>query len=491
MSEEQKQAIDKAIARLSAKARGHVGRVVQVMGPVVDIRFPDKELPAIYNAIEIDARASKDIHVHLTAEVVQHIGDDVVRTVAMSSTDGLTRNMEAVDTGKPITVPVGKGCLGRVFNVLGETVDDDPTPVQAADHWPIHRPAPDLADQSTETKIMETGIKVVDLIAPYSLGGKIGLFGGAGVGKTVLIMELIHNVATNHGGYSVFSGVGERTREGNDLWGEMKESGVIDKTVLVYGQMNEPPGARMRVGLTGLTMAEYFRDVGGQDVLLFIDNIFRFIQAGSEVSALLGRMPSAVGYQPTLANEMGALEERITSTRSGSITSVQAVYVPADDLTDPAPAATFAHLDATTVLSREIVELGIYPAVDPLASTSRILDPLVIGQEHYEVARGVQKILQRYKELQDIIAILGMEELNEEDKLTVSRARKVQRFLSQPFFVAQQFTGQPGKYVSLAETIRGFKEILEGKHDDLPESAFYMVGSIDEAVAKGKKLKGE
>ena len=491
MSEEQKQAIDKAVARLSAKARGHVGRVVQVMGPVVDIRFPDKELPAIYNAIEIDARASKTIHVHLTAEVVQHIGDDVVRTVAMSSTDGLTRNMEAVDTGKPITVPVGKGCLGRVFNVLGETVDDDPTPVQAADHWPIHRPAPDLADQSTETKIMETGIKVVDLIAPYSLGGKIGLFGGAGVGKTVLIMELIHNVATNHGGYSVFSGVGERTREGNDLWGEMKESGVIDKTALVYGQMNEPPGARMRVGLTGLTMAEYFRDVGGQDVLLFIDNIFRFIQAGSEVSALLGRMPSAVGYQPTLANEMGALEERITSTRSGSITSVQAVYVPADDLTDPAPAATFAHLDATTVLSREIVELGIYPAVDPLASTSRILDPLVIGKEHYEVARGVQKILQRYKELQDIIAILGMEELNEEDKLTVSRARKVQRFLSQPFFVAQQFTGQPGKYVPLSETIRGFKEILDGKHDDLPESAFYMVGSIDEAVAKGKKLKGE
>ena len=460
------------------------------MGPVVDIRFPDKELPAIYNAIVIDARASKNIHVHLTAEVVQHIGHDVVRTVAMSSTDGLTRGMEALDTGKPITVPVGKGCLGRVFNVLGETVDDDPTPVQASDYWPIHRPAPDLADQATETKIMETGIKVVDLIAPYSLGGKIGLFGGAGVGKTVLIMELIHNVATNHGGYSVFSGVGERTREGNDLWGEMKESGVIDKTALVYGQMNEPPGARMRVGLTGLTMAEYFRDVGGQDVLLFIDNIFRFIQAGSEVSALLGRMPSAVGYQPTLANEMGALEERITSTRSGSITSVQAVYVPADDLTDPAPAATFAHLDATTVLSREIVELGIYPAVDPLASTSRILDPLVIGDEHYQVARGVQKILQRYKELQDIIAILGMEELNEQDKLTVSRARKVQRFLSQPFFVAQQFTGQPGKYVPLAETIRGFKEILEGKHDDLPENAFYMVGSIDETVAKGRKLKG-
>lgn len=490
MSEDQKQAIDRAVAHLTAKTRGYVGRVVQVMGPVVDIRFPDKELPAIYNAIVIDARASKNIHVHLTAEVVQHIGHDVVRTVAMSSTDGLTRGMEALDTGKPITVPVGKGCLGRVFNVLGETVDDDPTPVQASDYWPIHRPAPDLADQATETKIMETGIKVVDLIAPYSLGGKIGLFGGAGVGKTVLIMELIHNVATNHGGYSVFSGVGERTREGNDLWGEMKESGVIDKTALVYGQMNEPPGARMRVGLTGLTMAEYFRDVGGQDVLLFIDNIFRFIQAGSEVSALLGRMPSAVGYQPTLANEMGALEERITSTRSGSITSVQAVYVPADDLTDPAPAATFAHLDATTVLSREIVELGIYPAVDPLASTSRILDPLVIGDEHYQVARGVQKILQRYKELQDIIAILGMEELNEQDKLTVSRARKVQRFLSQPFFVAQQFTGQPGKYVPLAETIRGFKEILEGKHDDLPENAFYMVGSIDEAVAKGRKLKG-
>nr|WP_303813982.1 F0F1 ATP synthase subunit beta [Acidaminococcus timonensis] len=491
MSQEEKKQMDRAVAQVSAKTRGHIGHVVQVMGPVIDIRFPDKQLPAIYNAIHIDAQAAKNIHVHLTAEVVQHIGNDVVRAVAMSSTDGLTRNMEAVDTGKPITVPVGKGCLGRVFNVLGETVDDDPTPVQASDYWPIHRPAPSLADQSTETKIMETGIKVVDLIAPYSLGGKIGLFGGAGVGKTVLIMELIHNIATNHGGYSVFSGVGERTREGNDLWGEMKESGVIDKTALVYGQMNEPPGARMRVGLTGLTMAEYFRDVAGQDVLLFIDNIFRFIQAGSEVSALLGRMPSAVGYQPTLANEMGALEERITSTRNGSITSVQAVYVPADDLTDPAPAATFAHLDATTVLSREIVELGIYPAVDPLASTSRILDPLVIGKEHYEVARGVQKILQRYKELQDIIAILGMEELNEEDKLTVSRARKVQRFLSQPFFVAQQFTGQEGRYVPLADTIRGFKEILEGKHDDLPENAFYMVGSIDEAVAKGKKLKGE
>ena len=435
--------------------------------------------------------ATSKIHIQLTTEVVQHIGDDVVRTVAMSSTDGLVRGMDAFDTGKPIRVPVGKGCLGRVFNVLGQTVDDDPTPVEASDYWPIHRPAPALSEQSTETKVMETGIKVVDLIAPYALGGKIGLFGGAGVGKTVLIMELIHNVATNHGGYSVFTGVGERTREGNDLWGEMKESGVIDKTALVYGQMNEPPGARMRVGLTGLTMAEYFRDVGGQDVLLFIDNIFRFIQAGSEVSALLGRMPSAVGYQPTLANELGALEERITSTKSGSITSVQAVYVPADDLTDPAPAATFSHLDATTVLSREIVELGIYPAVDPLASTSRILDPLIIGKEHHEVARGVQEILQRYKELQDIIAILGMEELGEADKIIVSRARKVQRFLSQPFFVAEQFTGQAGKYVPLAETIRGFKEILEGKHDDLPESAFFMVGTIDEAVEKGKKLKGE
>ena len=487
MSEDQKQAIDRAVAHLTAKTRGHVGRVVQVMGPVVDIRFPDKELPAIYNAIVIDARASKNIHVHLTAEVVQHIGHDVVRTVAMSSTDGLTRGMEALDTGKPITVPVGKGCLGRVFNVLGETVDDDPTPVQASDYWPIHRPAPDLADQATETKIMETGIKVVDLIAPYSLGGKIGLFGGAGVGKTVLIMELIHNVATNHGGYSVFSGVGERTREGNDLWGEMKESGVIDKTALVYGQMNEPPGARMRVGLTGLTMAEYFRDVGGQDVLLFIDNIFRFIQAGSEVSALLGRMPSAVGYQPTLANEMGALEERITSTRSGSITSVQAVYVPADDLTDPAPATTFSHLDAKVVLSRDIASMGIYPAVDPLDSSSRILSADVVGKEHYEVARAVQSILQKYKDLQDIIAILGMDELSDEDKLTVARARKIQNFLSQPFHVAEQFTGMSGKYVPVAETIRGFKEILEGKHDDLPESAFLFAGTIDEVVEKAKK----
>ena len=420
---------------------------------------------------------------------MQHIGYNVVRAVAMSSTDGLVRGMEAVDTGAPISVPVGPGVLGRIFNVLGETVDHDDTPVEAADHWPIHRPAPTFDQQATSTKILETGIKVVDLIAPYAMGGKIGLFGGAGVGKTVIIMELIHNIATAHGGYSVFAGVGERTREGNDLWGEMKESGVISKTALVYGQMNEPPGARMRVGLTGLTMAEYFRDVGGQDVLLFIDNIFRFIQAGSEVSALLGRMPSAVGYQPTLANDIGALQERITSTKTGSITSVQAVYVPADDLTDPAPAGTFAHLDATTVLSRSIAELGIYPAVDPLDSTSRILDPLVIGEEHYKVARGVQAILQRYKELQDIIAILGMEELSEEDKVTVARARKIQKFLSQAFFVAEQFTGTPGQYVPLKETIRGFKEILEGKHDDLPEGAFYMVGTIDDAIAKAATMK--
>jgi len=422
---------------------------------------------------------------------MQHIGYNVVRAVAMSSTDGLVRGMEAVDTGAPISVPVGPGTLGRIFNVLGETVDHDERKVDAADYWPIHRPAPTFDQQATTTKILETGIKVVDLIAPYALGGKIGLFGGAGVGKTVIIMELIHNIATAHGGYSVFAGVGERTREGNDLWCEMKESGVIDKTALVYGQMNEPPGARMRVGLTGLTMAEYFRDVGGQDVLLFVDNIFRFIQAGSEVSALLGRMPSAVGYQPTLANDIGALQERITSTKTGSITSVQAVYVPADDLTDPAPAGTFAHLDATTVLSRQIAELGIYPAVDPLDSTSRILDPLVIGEEHYNVARGVQAILQRYKELQDIIAILGMEELSEDDKLTVARARKIQKFLSQAFFVAEQFTGTPGQYVPLKETIRGFKEILEGKHDDLPEGAFYMVGTIDDAVAKAETMKAE
>ena len=467
------------------------GKIVTVLGPVIDIQFPPKQLPAIYNAIHIDGTVGENIKIHLTAEVMQHIGEDVVRCVAMSSTDGLVRGMDAIDTGAPIKVPVGPGCLGRIFNVLGETVDHDDTKVEAADYWPIHRPAPALENQATTEQILETGIKVVDLIAPYALGGKVGLFGGAGVGKTVLIMELIHNVATAHGGYSVFAGVGERTREGNDLWGEMKESGVIDKTVLVYGQMNEPPGARMRVGLSGLTMAEYFRDVGGQDVLLFIDNIFRFIQAGSEVSALLGRMPSAVGYQPTLANDIGALQERIASTTKGSITSVQAVYVPADDLTDPAPAGTFAHLDATTNLSRAIAELGLYPAVDPLDSTSRILDPLVVGEEHYKVARGVQAILQRYKELQDIIAILGMEELSDEDKLTVARARKIQRFLSQPFFVGEQFTGTPGQYVPLKETIRGFREILEGKHDDLPEGAFYMVGTTDAAVEKAKTMKAE
>ena len=470
----------------------NTGRIVQVVGPVVDIEVPPKSMPAILNAIKIDGTTDDGkVKIHLTCEVMQHIGYNVVRAVAMSSTDGLVRGMEAVDTGAPISVPVGPGTLGRIFNVLGETVDHDERKVDAADYWPIHRPAPTFDQQATTTKILETGIKVVDLIAPYALGGKIGLFGGAGVGKTVIIMELIHNIATAHGGYSVFAGVGERTREGNDLWCEMKESGVIDKTALVYGQMNEPPGARMRVGLTGLTMAEYFRDVGGQDVLLFVDNIFRFIQAGSEVSALLGRMPSAVGYQPTLANDIGALQERITSTKTGSITSVQAVYVPADDLTDPAPAGTFAHLDATTVLSRQIAELGIYPAVDPLDSTSRILDPLVIGEEHYNVARGVQAILQRYKELQDIIAILGMEELSEDDKLTVARARKIQKFLSQAFFVAEQFTGTPGQYVPLKETIRGFKEILEGKHDDLPEGAFYMVGTIDDAVAKAETMKAE
>ncbi|MDD3157235.1 F0F1 ATP synthase subunit beta [Anaeromusa sp.] len=466
------------------------GNVIQVIGPVVDIEFPPGQLPNIFNAIHIDGK-SGSVDIHLTVEVMQHLGDNLVRCVAMSSTDGLTRGMQATDTGSPILVPVGEATLGRVFNVLGETVDNNPEEVKAADHWPIHRPAPSFEEQETSTQILETGIKVVDLIAPYSRGGKIGLFGGAGVGKTVLIMELIRNIATEHGGYSVFAGVGERTREGNDLWMEMRESGVIEKTALVYGQMNEPPGARMRVGLTGLTMAEYFRDVGGQNVLLFVDNIFRFIQAGSEVSALLGRMPSAVGYQPTLANDVGALQERITSTKKGSITSVQAVYVPADDLTDPAPAATFAHLDATTVLSRQIAELGIYPAVDPLDSTSRIVDPHIIGEEHYQVARGVQEILQRYKELQDIIAILGMEELSEDDKLIVSRARKIQRFLSQPFFVAETFTGSPGKYVPLKETIRGFKEILSGKYDELPEGAFYMVGTIEEVVEKAKKMKGE
>ena len=466
------------------------GKIVQVIGPVVDIEFPAESLPEILNAVTIKGK-SGDIDIDLVVEVMQHLGDNVTRCIAMSSTDGLTRGMEAEDTGAPIRVPVGEATLGRVFNVLGKTVDHDDTPVGNKEFWPIHRPAPKFDEQETSTQILETGIKVVDLIAPYSRGGKIGLFGGAGVGKTVLIMELIHNIATQHGGYSVFSGVGERTREGNDLWSEMKESGVIDKTALVYGQMNEPPGARMRVALTGLTMAEYFRDVQNQDVLLFIDNIFRFIQAGSEVSALLGRMPSAVGYQPTLGTDVGALQERITSTKKGSITSVQAVYVPADDLTDPAPAATFAHLDATTVLSRQIAELGIYPAVDPLDSTYRILDPHVIGEDHYEVARGVQAILQKYNELQDIIAILGMEELSDEDKLTVARARKIQRFLSQPFFVAEQFTGTPGKYVPLKETIRGFKEILAGKYDDLPESAFYMVGSIDEVVEAANKMKKE
>ena len=461
-------------------AKGSIGTVVQVIGPVLDIKFGNGELPKLLNAIEVGSGEKK-----LVVEVAQHIGDDVVRCIAMSSTDGLTRGAKAVDTGSSITVPVGEKCLGRIFNLLGDPVDNQPAP-EDVERWAIHRSAPAYDEQETSAEILETGIKVVDLIAPYAKGGKIGLFGGAGVGKTVLIMELINNVAKQHGGLSVFTGVGERTREGNDLYNEMKESGVINKTALVYGQMNEPPGARMRVALSGLTMAEYFRDREGQDVLLFIDNIFRFTQAGSEVSALLGRMPSAVGYQPTLATEMGALQERITSTKRGSITSVQAVYVPADDLTDPAPATTFAHLDATTVLSRGIASLGIYPAVDPLESTSRILAPDVVGEEHYQVARDVQRILQRYKELQDIIAIMGMDELSEEDKLTVSRARKVQRFLSQPFSVAEQFTGMEGKYVPVKETIRGFKEIIEGKHDDLPESAFLFVGTIDEAVAKAK-----
>ncbi len=461
-------------------AEKNIGKVISVIGPVLDIKFENGHLPKLLNAIEITSGERK-----ITLEVAQHIGDDVVRCIAMSSTDGLTRGMEAVDTGKGISVPVGECTLGRIFNLLGEPVDNQPAP-ENPEKWEIHRPAPGYEDQESTTEILETGIKVVDLICPYAKGGKIGLFGGAGVGKTVLIMELINNVAKQHGGLSVFSGVGERTREGNDLYNEMKESGVINKTALVYGQMNEPPGARMRVALSGLTMAEYFRDREGQDVLLFIDNIFRFTQAGSEVSALLGRMPSAVGYQPTLATEMGALQERITSTKKGSITSVQAVYVPADDLTDPAPATTFAHLDATTVLSRQIASQGIYPAVDPLDSTSRILSPDVVGIEHYEVARSVQKILQRYNELQDIIAIMGMDELSEEDKLTVSRARKVQRFLSQPFSVAEQFTGMEGKYVPLKETIRGFKEIIEGKHDDLPESAFLFVGTIEEAIEKAK-----
>ena len=458
----------------------NIGKVIQITGPVLDIRFEDGKLPALLNAIELDNHGKK-----LVVEVAQHIGDNVARCIAMSGTDGLVRGADAVDTGGPITVPVGEECLGRVFNLLGEPVDNKPAP-KTEERWSIHRPAPSFEEQESNTEILETGIKVVDLICPYAKGGKIGLFGGAGVGKTVLIQELIYNIATAHNGYSVFTGVGERTREGNDLYGEMTESGVINKTALVYGQMNEPPGARMRVALSGLTMAEYFRDVKNQDVLLFIDNIFRFTQAGSEVSALLGRMPSAVGYQPTLATEMGALQERITSTRKGSINSVQAVYVPADDLTDPAPATTFTHLDATTVLSREISSMGIYPAVDPLDSTSRILTPEVVGQEHYEVARAVQRVLQRYKELQDIIAIMGMDELSEEDKITVNRARKVQRFLSQNFHVAEQFTGMPGQYVPLKETLRGFKMILGGECDQIPESCFLMSGTIDDVFAKAK-----
>ena len=456
------------------------GTVIQIVGPVLDIRFADNQLPQLLSAIEIPHGDHT-----IVAEVAQHIGDNVVRCIAMSSTDGLQRGIPAIDTGAPISVPVGECCLGRVFNLLGQPIDEKAAP-ETEERWPIHRPAPSYEEQQPATEILETGIKVIDLICPYAKGGKIGLFGGAGVGKTVLIQELIYNIATAHNGYSVFTGVGERTREGNDLYNEMTESGVISKTAMVFGQMNEPPGARMRVGLSGLTMAEYFRDVKHQDVLLFIDNIFRFTQAGSEVSALLGRMPSAVGYQPTLATEMGALQERITSTKNGSITSVQAVYVPADDLTDPAPATTFAHLDATTVLDRGIASLGIYPAVDPLDSTSRILSPEVVGSEHYEVARAVQNILQRYKELQDIIAIMGMDELSEEDKVTVNRARKVQRFLSQPFHVAEQFTGYQGKYVPLKETIRSFKEIIEGKHDEIPESFFLYAGSIDEVVAKYK-----
>jgi len=459
----------------------NIGKIVQIIGAVVDIRFSKENLPNLLNAIEIENDGKK-----IVVEVAQHIGDDVVRCIAMSTTDGLVRGMDALDTKSSIRVPVGRETLGRVFNLLGEPVDEKPAP-ETKEKWEIHREAPSYEEQMASSEVLETGIKVIDLIAPYLKGGKIGLFGGAGVGKTVLIQELINNVANQHGGISVFTGVGERTREGNDLYNEMIESGVIDKTVLVYGQMNEPPGARMRVGLSGLTMAEYFRDVEGQDVLLFIDNIFRFTQAGSEVSALLGRMPSAVGYQPTLATEMGALQERITSTHKGSITSVQAVYVPADDLTDPAPATTFAHLDATTVLSRQIASLGIYPAVDPLDSTSRILSPEVVGNEHYEIARKVQSILQRYKELQDIIAIMGMDELSDEDKLTVNRARKMQRFLSQPFSVAEQFTGMKGKYVPIKETLRGFKEIIDGVHDSVPESAFLFAGTIDDVLEKAKK----
>ncbi len=461
------------------------GKVAQVIGPVVDVQFPSDDLPAIYNALKIVDEAE---NINVTLEVAQHVGDNMVRTISMSSTDGLVRGMSVDDTDGPITVPVGEETLGRVFNLLGEPIDEL-GPVKTEKRYPIHRRPPTMEEQKTSVELFETGIKVVDLLAPYSKGGKVGLFGGAGVGKTVLIMELIRNIATQHGGISCFAGVGERTREGNDLWLEMKESGVISKTAMTFGQMNEPPGARLRVALSALASAEYFRDEKGLDVLLFVDNIFRFTQAGAEVSALLGRMPSAVGYQPTLANEMGDLQERITSTKTGSITSIQAVYVPADDLTDPAPATTFTHLDATTVLSRPLAELGIYPAVDPLDSSSRILDPLILGEDHYGTARKVQAVLQKYKELQDIIAILGMEELSDEDKLVVSRARKMQRFLSQPFFVAEAFSGTPGKYVPLSETIRGFNEILSGQHDDLPEQAFYMVGTIDEAVEKGREFK--
>jgi F-type H+/Na+-transporting ATPase subunit beta len=467
------------------------GKIVQVIGPVVDVEFEPGRLPAIYNALLVQGVENKDIFAYsekLTLEVAQHLGESQVRTVAMASTDGLTRGMGVVDTGAPISIPVGKETLGRILNIVGEPVDKGPA-IKTTKTYPIHRPAPPFEDQSTKVEMFETGIKVVDLLEPYTKGGKTGLFGGAGVGKTVLIQELINNIAKQHGGISVFAGVGERTREGNDLYHEMKESGVIEKTALIFGQMTEPPGSRLRVALTGLTAAEYFRDEEGQDVLLFIDNIFRFTQAGSEVSALLGRMPSAVGYQPTLATEMGQLQERITSTKKGSITSVQAIYVPADDITDPAPATAFAHLDATTVLNRALTELGIYPAVDPLASTSRILDPNILGEEHYQTARAVQSILQRYKDLQDIIAILGMEELSDEDKIVVARARKIQRFLSQPFSVAEQFTGQPGRYVKLADTVKSFKEVVEGKHDELPEQAFYMVGDIGEAMDKAKKLR--
>ncbi len=464
----------------------NIGRVTQVIGPVIDVEFEPEKIPEIYHALVIDEEVEGQ-RIRLTAEVQQHLGRNQVKAVALSSTDGVQRGMKVIDTGAPITVPVGEACLGRIFNLLGETIDHG-APVNSSQRYPIHRESPSFTSLDTKTEIFETGIKVIDLLEPYVKGGKTGLFGGAGVGKTVIIMELIHNIATAHGGTSVFSGVGERTREGNDLWLEMKRSGVLKKTVLVFGQMNEPPGARLRVGLTGLTMAEYFRDKG-QDVLLFIDNIFRFVQAGSEVSALLGRMPSAVGYQPTLGTEMGELQERITSTKRGSITSVQAIYVPADDLTDPAPATTFAHLDATTVLSRQIAELGIYPAVDPLDSTSRIMDPRFIGDEHYRVAREVQKILQRYKDLQDIIAILGMDELSEEDKEIVQRARKIQRFLSQPFFVAQEFTGREGRYVPLQETIRSFREVIEGKWDHLPEQAFYMAGGIDEVVEQARSME--